>query len=94
MGEEEKLVKYRRRLPHWRLKGSIYFVTWRSQKMQPHLTPGERSLVVSALKYFDLQRYELLAYVVMPDHVHVLVQPLDDYAFQDIVRSWKSYASN
>lgn len=34
-----------------------------------------RQIVVDALHYFDAQRYDLDSYVVMPNHVHVLVAP-------------------
>ena len=66
---------YRRRLPHWRLKGAAYFVTWRRNRSQLDLTPAERSTIVAALRYSDGERYNLDGYVVMNDHVHVLVSP-------------------
>ena len=68
---------YRRNLPHWRLKGALYFVTWRVHRSQSILQPGEGDIVVSALWYFEGSRYELHAYVVMDDHVHVIVWPND-----------------
>ena len=49
--------------------------------------------MVSAIKYFDERRYDLLAYVVMDDHVHVLVRPLEDHELHALVHSWKSYTS-
>src|SRR5262249_6646048 len=63
-------------------------------KSQHELTPDERAVVVSALQHFDGQRYELSAYVVMNDHVHVLVSPLGKYRLQDIMHSWKSYTAS
>jgi carbamoylphosphate synthase large subunit/REP element-mobilizing transposase RayT len=50
-------------------------------------------LVANALRHFDGRRYYLDAYVVMPNHVHVLVQPMPGYALKDIVRSWKSFSA-
>jgi menaquinone-specific isochorismate synthase/putative DNA methylase len=44
--------------------------------------------------HFLNQRYRLLAYVVMNDHVHALVGPLAGHLLQDIVRSWKSYTAH
>ena len=85
---------YRRRLPHWRLSGATYFVTWRLQRGQPDLTPAERTVVVSAIKHFEHQRYELTAFVVMNDHAHVLVTPLGEHALADITHSWKSYTTH
>lgn len=37
--------------------------------------PAIADLVESALKHFDQERYELLCWCVMPNHVHVVVQP-------------------
>ena len=85
---------YRRRLPHLRSAGATYFVTWRLEPGQAELTPDERSVVANALPYFDGRRYELLAYVVMNDHVHVLVSPLGATRLQDVLHSWKSYTAN
>jgi REP element-mobilizing transposase RayT len=89
-----KLWVYRRRMPHWRLEGSVYFVTWRLQKSQKMLAEIECEIMVSTLKHFDGQRFELLAYVVMPDHVHVLVRPYEGYLLHELVHSWKSYTAN
>ncbi len=84
---------YRRRLPHWRQDEVTYFVTWRLSLCQPELDSHERDLIVAAMKRFDVQRYELVAYVVMNDHVHALVRPLATYELKDILHSWKSYTA-
>jgi putative transposase len=85
---------HRGRLPHWRLAGGVYFVTWRLAKTQPDLSFDERDLVVAALRHFDTRQYHLTGYVVMNDHVHVVVKPAADYPLTGIVQSWKSYAAN
>jgi putative transposase len=87
------LTTYRRKLPHWRMEGCIYFVTWRLAKNQPAVHPEKRTIVENAVKYFDSRRYELLAYVVMDDHAHVLVLPLANYSLQQILHSWKSFTA-
>jgi putative transposase len=90
----EDLVKYRRRMPHWRLTGSVYFVTWRLMPSLAKLSAEERAVILAALRHFDGSRYELYACVVMPDHVHVLVKPLERHILQDIVHSWKSFTAH
>jgi putative transposase len=87
------LTLYRRNLPHWRLDGCVYFITWRLHESQPELVAAERDVVVAALRYFRDQRYDLLAFVVMNDHVHVLVQPQNAFRLQDIMHSWKSFTA-
>jgi len=91
---EPELVIYRRRMPHWRLAGAVYFVTWRLAKSQGELTTEERQVVMPALQHFDGSRYELYACVVMDDHVHVLVKPLGDNHLQELVHSWKSFTAH
>jgi len=81
-------------MPHWRLAGSVYFVTWRLEFTQPELTPDERAVIMSALHHFDGSRYELYAGVVMHNHVHVLIKPSGKYRLQDLVHSWKSFTAH
>ncbi|MDR1191356.1 MAG: transposase [Verrucomicrobiales bacterium] len=46
----------------------------------------------NALFHADGRRYRLLAWCVMPNHVHVLIKPL--VALPLIVRTWKSYTGH
>ena len=36
---------------------------------------------------------ELLAYVIMPNHVHLMIKTIEDYTLGQIVWSWKSYTT-
>jgi REP element-mobilizing transposase RayT len=51
-------------------------------------------LVANALRHFKGDRYRLLAWCVMPNHVHVLLQPLPPWELTAILHSWKSFTSN
>lgn len=51
-------------------------------------------VVEEALFYFDQQRYRLLAWCVMPNHVHVLFEIRRGFSLPSIVHSWKSYTAN
>ena len=51
-------------------------------------------LVEKQLKHFDGQRYQLLAWSVMPNHVHAVVRPIEGYTLVGILHSWKSYTAN
>jgi putative transposase len=44
----------------------------------------------AALRYFDRQRYQLLAWVVMPNHVHVLVR-IRETPLAQVLQSWKRF---
>jgi len=91
---EGQLKITRRRLPHWRLEGATYFVTWRLHHNQAPLNPEERSLVLEAIQHFNGQRYELAAWVVMDDHIHVIVRPRTGHELSGITHSWKSFTAN
>jgi len=56
--------------------------------------PQISKLVEEALGFFDGERYLLGTYVVMPNHVHVLVRPLEGHTLSEILHSWKSFTSN
>jgi REP element-mobilizing transposase RayT len=48
-------------------------------------------LVQDTLLTFDGTRYHLLAWVVMPNHVHALLQPKPGWPLPHIMSSWKSF---
>src|SRR6266404_3241490 len=50
-------------------------------------------IVSDALRHFDGERYHLDAFVVMPNHVHALVQPRPGHPLNEILRSWKNYTA-
>lgn len=51
-------------------------------------------IVANALKHFDGQRYELRAWVVMPNHAHCVVWPMPGHTLSEILHSWKSFTSS
>jgi REP element-mobilizing transposase RayT len=53
--------------------------------------PEIADLVSGAIQNFDLQRYELREWVVMPNHVHALLWPMPGHTLSDILKSWKGY---
>ena len=134
----EKLIKRSRgRLPHWEVRGAVYFVTFRlsdslprtalerikatrgdilatAVQMRRNLTPIEHrrlkilharkvealldagtgachlkkpavaKCVAEALRHFDGKRYQLYAWCVMPNHVHVVFRTI-------AAAPWKTY---
>jgi carbamoyl-phosphate synthase large subunit len=56
--------------------------------------PENGNLVEAALKHFDGERYHLHAWCVMPNHVHVVVEPLGDHTLSEILHSWKSFTAH
>jgi REP element-mobilizing transposase RayT len=55
--------------------------------------PGIADMMQGSLLTFDSQRYRLLAWVVMPNHVHVLFQPIQGWTVAKIVAAWKKFTA-
>ncbi len=55
--------------------------------------PENALLMQSTLLHFDGDRYRIIAWVIMPNHVHVLFQPLAGCRVSDIVASWKKFTA-
>jgi REP element-mobilizing transposase RayT len=55
--------------------------------------PRVAKIVADAIKHFEGQRYHLLAWCVMPNHVHVVFSPLEDHTLETILHSWKSFSA-
>ena len=53
--------------------------------------PEIAKLVVCALRKFDGVRYRMLAWCVMPNHVHVVFQLLNGHDLAKILHTWKSF---
>ena len=51
-------------------------------------------LIANALKHFDGRRYDLHAWCVMPNHVHVLVRVHYGRDVPTILHSWKSFTAH
>jgi putative transposase len=52
------------------------------------------AMVQSALLYFDGERYRILAWCIMPNHIHVIVEIFKNHRMEDILHSWKSYTAH
>ena len=55
--------------------------------------PAIAIIVENAFLHFDSARYHLLAWVIMPNHVHLLIETKGGFALGDVIHSWKSYTS-
>jgi type I restriction enzyme R subunit/putative DNA methylase len=77
---------------------------WYSSRVDKYLDAGHGTcylhdaeladLVAGAIKFFEGQRYELRAWVVMPNHAHIVVWPMPGNTLSDILHSWKSFTSH
>jgi REP element-mobilizing transposase RayT len=89
---------YRRNLPHLESPGSVYFVT---SNTCPGIILSEdaRDIVFGSIRYWSRKKLDLYGAVVMPDHMHIVLQPLEKspnsfYSLAEILHSVKSYSAN
>ncbi len=55
--------------------------------------PAVAQIVSDTLDHFDGERYDILAWCLMPNHVHVIARPREGHSLQDIQHSWKSFTA-
>jgi REP element-mobilizing transposase RayT len=58
-------------------------------------TKEAAAAIERCLRHDDGERYELIAFVVMPNHVHVLARPYSDrhYPLEKLEQNWKSFSA-
>jgi REP element-mobilizing transposase RayT len=83
-GEKQRQIELRRRVEEWLDAG--HGACWLRQ-------PEVAALVEGALRHFDGERYRLLAWCVMPNHVHALIETCEGFPLADVLHSWKSFTS-
>jgi REP element-mobilizing transposase RayT len=54
--------------------------------------PRIAEVVANSIEYFDAARYHLLAWTVMPNHVHVVFSLADGNHVDTVVKTWKGYS--
>jgi REP element-mobilizing transposase RayT len=57
------------------------------------MQPAIAHIVEDALLHGDGQDYRLLAWCVMPNHVHVLIETQDGHPQHKVVQGWKSFTA-
>jgi REP element-mobilizing transposase RayT len=55
--------------------------------------PRIAAIVEEALLHFDAHRYRLLAWAIMPNHVHALVELSPEVLLPDVMHTWKSFTA-
>jgi REP element-mobilizing transposase RayT len=55
--------------------------------------PRVAGTVAEAFRHFDGKRYRLIAWCIMPNHVHVVFGVLPSHELAEIVHSWKSFTA-
>lgn len=56
--------------------------------------PKVAEIIEENLLHFNDKKYKLYAWVIMPNHVHLLLIPKEGYSLSEIVHTAKSYTAN
>jgi len=74
-----------------------------SEKIEQYLDAGHGScwlqkpeiamIIAENLQHFEGKKYRLHAWCIMPNHVHVIVEPINSYLLSRIIHSWKSFTA-
>lgn len=91
------LTVTKRKLPHWQQGGQWYFVTFRTKGF---VLPAEgRDIVKAAILEGVGIKHDVSIGVIMPDHVHLLMQPIEKadglyYSLSGILKTIKGKTSH
>lgn len=55
--------------------------------------PEISEIIINEMHHYDKERYILHAWCVMPNHVHVILEPLIGNKLLSILRTWKSFTA-
>lgn len=90
-----KFVKFKTRKV-WNETGHTHFLTFCTDQRKPYLANDAvcELLAASILRAQEIHNFAVLAYVFMPDHVHLAVYPLNEaYDISAILKSIKLSSS-
>ncbi len=87
--DSEKVSSERARLYHERQQEWID----KGQGSCIFKSPEVSKIVEQTLLHFDGERYRLGDYVIMPNHVHLIVEPINGHQLSEILHSWKGYSA-
>src|SRR6516164_6725768 len=92
----------KRNLPHFERPWAKYAITWSTSTRQK-LSEAARKIVLDCILYWNERRYQLYAACVMPDHVHILIEPrvrretsnaTEFYSLTEILHTLKSLTAH
>src|SRR4029077_15797538 len=93
----QRKYAYRRKLPHYQWTDKTYFIT-SATRTREVLSPNARALILETCLLGNGKQYQLHLAVVMPDHAHLLLTPLEDnegpISLPEILQSIKSISAH
>jgi putative transposase len=81
--------------PHFHIEGHVYYITTVVYDRLPIFTrPSFVIPLLDSLNFYRHQRaFKLLGYVIMPEHLHLILWPFGDPTIPDIMRDYKKFTA-
>ena len=74
---------------------NLYFITTTAANREYFFKPNEhKKIIVDSFDYMRLKGwFRLYAFVIMPNHIHLLVRFLSPFTLSDVMRDFKKFTS-
>ena len=82
---------WERHLPHFQTPEGYYFITFVTHNRKT-LLPFQKDIILNALHFLDDKKYVLHAAVILDDHAHIIINPID--TLSKITHSIKSFTAH
>lgn len=82
-------------LPRFQIEGHIYYITTVVYDRLPiFMRPAFIIPLLDSLNFYrHKQEFKLLGYVVMPDHIHLVIWPFGKASVADIMQNYKEFTA-
>lgn len=82
-------------LPRFHIEGHIYYITTVVFNRLPiFIRPSFIIPLIDSLNFYRYQQtFKLLGYVIMPNHIHLIIWPSGKATVSDIMRDFKKFTS-
>ena len=80
--QKKQNTQYRKKIENWIDAGCGSCILKNPQIAQ---------LVYDNFTFYNGKRYDLISWVIMPNHIHVLIYAYEGVALSKIIQSWKGY---
>lgn len=82
-------------LPRFHIEGHIYYITTVIYNRLPVFTrPSFVIPLYDSLNFYrHKQEFKILGYVIMPDHMHLIIWPLGTASVSEIMRDYKKFTA-
>jgi putative transposase len=98
---QERSIWLRMKPPPWNVETEKEYHSRFTARIERWLDQGHgscalrahqiREPIIEALRFYDNERYLLDSFVIMPNHAHVVVRPLQ-VPLSQVLHSWKSFS--